>query len=156
MIIAEHLWSEGILYIQGQNLNFEQNSSAFPSKLGYFQQDSENTPHLNKKKLSTNSSWDFEHVFETMDDYWVGPDENFCPESTATRWRCNHFSKKWPKSKIKKNLLNKNLSLPLTSGVEIFLGCTIFEFGFFCLQKLTNIWYKKQKMLQNDVFKKDD
>ena len=27
------------------------------------------TPHLNGKKLSTNSSWDFEHVFETMDDY---------------------------------------------------------------------------------------
>ena len=27
------------------------------------------TPHLNQKKLSTNSSWDFEHVFETMDDY---------------------------------------------------------------------------------------
>ena len=42
MIIAEHLWSEGILYILGQNLNFEQNSSAFPSKLGYFQQVSEN------------------------------------------------------------------------------------------------------------------
>ena len=57
---------------------------------------------------------------------------------------------------MKKKLLNKNLSLPLTSGVEIFLGCTIFEFGFFCLQKLKNIWYKKQKMLQNDVFKKDD
>ena len=27
------------------------------------------TPHLNGKKLSTNSPWDFEHVFETMDDY---------------------------------------------------------------------------------------
>ena len=114
------------------------------------------TPHLTRKKLSTNSPWDFEYVFETMDDYWVGPHENFCPESTATRWRCNHFSKKWPKSKMKKILLNKNLSLPLTSGVEIFLGCTIFEFGFFCLQKLTNIWYKIQKILQNDVFKKDD
>ena len=23
-------------------------------------------------------------------------------------------------------------------------------------QKLTNIWYEKQKMLQNDVFQKDD
>ena len=103
-----------------------------------------------------NSPRDFEYVFETMDDYCVCPDENFCPESTRTRWRCNHFSKKWPKSKIKKILLNKNRPLPLTSGVEIFLGCTIFEFGFFCLQKLTNNWYKKQKMLQNDVFKKDD
>ena len=114
------------------------------------------TTHLNEKKLSTNSSWDFEYVLEPMDDYWVGPDENFCSESTATRWRCNHFSKKWPKSKIKKILLNKNLSLPLTSGIKIFLGCTIFEFGFFCLQKLTNNWYKKQKMLKNEFYQKND
>ena len=27
------------------------------------------TPHLTGKKLSTNSPWDFEYVFETMDDY---------------------------------------------------------------------------------------
>ena len=108
------------------------------------------------KKLSNNSSWYFEHILETIDDYWVGQDENFCPESTATRWRCNHFSKKWPKSKIKKILLNKNLLLPLTSGVEIFLGCTIFEFGFFCLRKLTNNWHKKQKMLQNEFYQKND
>ena len=27
------------------------------------------TPHLNGKKLSTNSPWDFEYVLETMDDY---------------------------------------------------------------------------------------
>ena len=33
---------------------------------------------------------------------------------------------------------------------------TIFEFGFFCLQELPNNWYKKQKMLQNDIFKKYD
>ena len=36
------------------------------------------TPHLNRKKLSRNSSWDFKYVLETMGDYWVGPDENFC------------------------------------------------------------------------------
>ena len=29
------------------------------------------------KKVSKNSSWDFEHVLETMDDYWLGQDENF-------------------------------------------------------------------------------
>ena len=58
------------------------------------------TPHLKWKKLLNNSSWDFEHVLDTMDDYWVGPDENFCPESTPTRWRCYHFSKKWSKSKF--------------------------------------------------------
>ena len=38
------------------------------------------TPHLKGKKLSTNSPWDFEHVLETLDDYWGDPDENFCPE----------------------------------------------------------------------------
>ena len=30
-----------------------------------------------KKKLSNNSSWDFENVLDTMDDYWVGPDKTF-------------------------------------------------------------------------------
>ena len=52
------------------------------------------TPHLKWKKLSNNSSWDFEDVLDTMDDYWVGPDENFCPESTPTRWRHHHFCSK--------------------------------------------------------------
>ena len=37
------------------------------------------TPHLNGKKLLKNSPKD---VLETMDDYWVGPNENFCPKST--------------------------------------------------------------------------
>ena len=66
------------------------------------------TPNLKWKKLSNNSSWDFEHVLDTMDDYWVGPDENFCPESTPTRWRCYHFSKKWSKSKFDAILSIKN------------------------------------------------
>ena len=66
------------------------------------------------------------------------------------------FPKSSRNQKLKKILLNKNLLLPLTSGVEIFLGCTIFEFGFFCLRKLTNNWYKKQKMLQNEFYQKSD
>ena len=72
------------------------------------------TPHLNGKKLSTNSSWDFEHIFETMDDYWVGPDENFFPESTPTRWRCDHFSKKWTKSKSDTTFTHKKTSVTPT------------------------------------------
>ena len=32
-------------------------------------EESNGTPHLNMKKLSTNSPWDFEYVFETIDDY---------------------------------------------------------------------------------------
>ena len=97
------------------------------------------TPHLNGKKLSTNSSWDFEHVFETMDDYWVGPDENFFPESTPTRWRCDHFSKKWSKSKsdttlsIKKpfvtpNFCGRNFSTMHHFWVWIFLSPKIDEY----------------------------
>ena len=58
------------------------------------------TPHLIGKKLPTNSPWNFEYVFETMDNYWVGQDEHFCPESTPTRWRCYHFSKNRLKSKF--------------------------------------------------------
>ena len=46
--------------------------------------------------------------------------------------------------------------LPLTSGVEIFLGCTIFEFGFFCLLELPYIWNKEQKILQNEFYQKND
>ena len=62
------------------------------------------TPNLKWKKLLNNSSWDFEHVLDTMDDYWVGLDENFCPESTPTRWCCYHFSKEWLKSKFEATL----------------------------------------------------
>ena len=35
----------------------------------------------------------------------IDQDENSCPESIGTRSRCNHFSKKWLKSKVKKILL---------------------------------------------------
>ena len=54
---------------------------------------------------------------------------------------------------MKKIILWKNLSLPLTSGVEIFFWCTSFEFGFFCLQELLYIWYEKQqKYSKSDDF----
>ena len=68
---------------------------------------SEGTAHLNEKNLSTNSSWGFEHVLDTMNYYWLCPDENFSLQSTATRWRCNHISKKWPKSKLWHHFTNK-------------------------------------------------
>ena len=76
------------------------------------------TPHLKWKKLLNNSSWDFEHVLDTMDNYWVGPDKNFYHQSTPTRWSCNHFSKKWSKSKF---------------DAKIFLKCTILKIWIFCL-----------------------
>ena len=52
--------------------------------------------------------------------------------------------------KNQKILLNNNLSLPLSSGIEIFLECTIIEFGFFWLWELPYILYEKQEMLQNE------
>ena len=94
-----------------------------------------------------NSPWDFEYVFETMDDYWVGQNKSFCPESTATM-ALQSFSQKVVEIKIWHHFeYKKNLLLPLISVVEIFLQCTIFEFEFFCLQELPNNWYEKQKML---------
>ena len=91
------------------------------------------------EKKSNNSSLDFEHVLGTMNDYWVGPDKNFCPESTRTRWRCNHFSKKWSKSKsdttlsIKKpfvtpNFCGRNFSAMHHFWVWIFLSPKINEY----------------------------
>ena len=85
------------------------------------------TPHLKWKKLSNNSSWDFEYVLDIVDNYWVGPDKDFCPESTPTRWRCNHFFKKWPKWKLDTTFTIKKLLLPLLSVSEIFLGCIVLE-----------------------------
>ena len=75
------------------------------------------TPHLKWKKLSNNSSWVFEYVLDTMDNYWVGQDENFCPESTPNRWRCYHFSKKWSKSRF-----DTTLSIKKTFVTPKFCG----------------------------------
>ena len=72
------------------------------------------TAHLNEKNLSTNSSWGFEHVLDTMNYYWLCPDERFFPRSLPTRWRCNHFSKKWPKSKSDTTFTNKKTSVTPT------------------------------------------
>ena len=49
-----------------------------------------------------------------MNYYWLCPDENFSPQSTATRWRCDHFSKKWPKSKSDTTFTHKKTSVTPT------------------------------------------
>ena len=52
------------------------------------------------------------------------------------------FIQKVAEMKNEKNItIKKNFSLSLTSGVEIILECTIFEFLIFCLQELSYIWY---------------
>jgi len=66
---------------------------------------------LNEKNLSTNSSWGFEHVLGTMNYYWLCPHENFSPQSSLSRWRCDHFSKKWPKSKSDTTFTHKKTSV---------------------------------------------
>ena len=76
----------------------------------YLSNRSQSTPHLKWKKVSNNSSWDFEHVFDIMDDYWVDSDKIFCPESTPTWWHCYHFTKKWSKSKFDATLIGQNFS----------------------------------------------
>ena len=72
------------------------------------------TLHLNEKNLSTNSSWGFEHIFDTMDYYWSCPDESFFHRTLPTRWRCDHFSQKCPKSKLDTTFWYKKTSVTPT------------------------------------------
>ena len=55
------------------------------------------TLHLNRKNLSNNSPWDFDTVLDTIDPNWFYPDENFCPQSTGSRWRCNSLKQLFKK-----------------------------------------------------------
>ena len=55
------------------------------------------TVHLKEKNLSTNSSWDFDGVVDTMDPYWFVPDKYFFPRSYLSRWRCNSLQELFKK-----------------------------------------------------------
>ena len=55
------------------------------------------TANLNKKNLPTKSPWDFEPIFDIKHIYWHVPCQKFVIQCRVTRWRCNHFVKKWPK-----------------------------------------------------------
>ena len=55
------------------------------------------TVHLNGKNLSTNSSWDFDGVVDTMDPYWFVPDKYFFPCSYLSRWHCNSLQELFKK-----------------------------------------------------------
>ena len=72
------------------------------------------TANLDEKNLSTNSTWGFEDVLDTMNYYWLYLNENFSPQSTATRWRCNRFSKKCPKPKFNTTFTLKKTSVTPT------------------------------------------
>ena len=55
------------------------------------------TVQLNGKNLSTNSSWDFDGVVDTMDPYWFVPDEYFFPRSYLSRWCCDSLQELFKK-----------------------------------------------------------
>ena len=55
------------------------------------------TVHLNGKNLSTNSSWDFDGVVDTMDPYWFVPDKYFFPRSYLSRWCCDSLQELFKK-----------------------------------------------------------
>ena len=61
------------------------------------------TVHLNGKNLSTNSSWDFEHILHTMNPYWLCTDEQFCPIASGSRWRCDSLQQLFQKMLKMKN-----------------------------------------------------
>ena len=63
-----------------------------------------------------------------MNYYWLCPDENFSPQSTATRWRCYHISKKWPKSKSDTTFTHKKTSVTPTFCKRNF--SRMHRFGF--------------------------
>ena len=93
------------------------------------------TAHLNGKNLSTNSSWDFDGVLDTMDPYWFVPDEQFSPSTSGSRWRCNSLQQVFQKVLKMKNGYHfqaKKTSATLDSVSEIFLRCTVFEIWIFC------------------------
>ena len=61
------------------------------------------TLHLNGKFLSTNTSWDFEDVFDTIDHYWFCP-EFFFVHKTSSGGAIYYSSK----SKVQKLVKMKN------------------------------------------------
>ena len=49
-----------------------------------------------------------------MNYYWLCSDNWFVHSTLPTRWRCNQFSKKWPKSKSNTTFTNKKTSVTPT------------------------------------------
>ena len=99
------------------------------------------TANLNEKNLRTKSPWDFEPIFDIRYLYWYVPHQNFFFQCRVTRWRCNRFAKKWPKSNLDTTLNKKNLELPLNSASKIFLRCTKSKLWFFCLLNNLCLYY---------------
>ena len=80
------------------------------------------------------------HIFDTFVYFWVDYKSKFFCNCLATRWRCDQFFQKSPKSKSDNTFTLKNLSLPLLSASEICLRCTISELWIILLSKL--LWFE--------------
>ena len=63
------------------NLNLMPFSVWYHFYIYYHQWDKICTPHLKGKKLSNNSTWDFEHIFDIRDPFGLGPGQNFVHSS---------------------------------------------------------------------------
>ena len=61
------------------------------------------TLHFKNKKLSTNSSRDFNSVLDTINQYWIDPGKYFCPKSSYLSAIYESF-----KSKVLKVVKSKN------------------------------------------------
>ena len=93
-----------------------------------------------RKKLWNNSTWDFELIFHTMDINWLSPRQNFFHSSLVSRWRCDQFSQKCPKSKsdntftLKKPFVTPNFCKRNLSRMHHFRTVNYFTF------KIALVW----------------
>ena len=61
------------------------------------------TRHFENKKLSTNSSRDFNSVIDIINQYWIDPAKYFCPESSYLSAIFDNFELKFLKVVESKN-----------------------------------------------------
>ena len=80
-------------------------------------------------------------VFDTCGHYWVDHKAKLFWSWLIIDGAAINFPKSGQNKKWKKNFTVKKLSLPLTSGVEIFFGFTIFHFWIISHQIFHNVYY---------------
>ena len=114
---------------------FHQVSWRLDKKCGFFI----NGQFLNMSRFFSsdfNFTWDFELEFVIRNTYWVCPCQKYVPQTFATRWRCNHFPKMWPKWKLDNTLSNKKPGVTPTFWKRNFvLTLHIENMNMFSLQK---------------------
>ena len=91
------------------------------------------TVHFRKNEVSDNSSWEFECVLDTSDTYSCPG--GFCTHSTLpTRWHCNQFLQKSPKSEsdntftLKEPFITPNFCKQNLSRIHCFEIVNSFTF----------------------------